>query len=417
MQHRSLVQNMSQILPAEIQITELPDGVRYLLPIRQVGPLRFIGLLPIAFGVVFCSMALYPMAQIVKAVLQPAGPGPQADASFAVLSVPFIVMGLVFIVLGLFLVADHTDIEIKDGRLRVIERAGPFYWTRSRPADRIRKMEISTTPVKVNDQPVTSGPLADFGILMAECEGAKRFLVVFGYPRNWLKLLAAELARRCNLATGETLVADKQPAIEIVEAPLDPTAFRERPDQPAGSKAVLERHADGLTLTLPPAGVWRGSKGLFVFSLLWLALTFAVGGGFVVVAVSGGMKGMGEGAWLPLLIFPLFLIAGIAMLLSAINMGRRQAVFAVVGDTLMVLQTGIFGVKRREWSREQLADVRTGPSGMEINDKPIIELQIHPTEGKKFGLLAGRDEAELQWVATVLRHGLCVPKTNQESSS
>jgi hypothetical protein len=30
-------------------------------------------------------------------------------------------------------------------------------------------------------------------------------------------------------------------------------------------------------------------------------------------------------------------------------------------------------------------------------------LQIYPVEGKKWGMLDGRDEEELRWLATVLR--------------
>jgi hypothetical protein len=36
-------------------------------------------------------------------------------------------------------------------------------------------------------------------------------------------------------------------------------------------------------------------------------------------------------------------------------------------------------------------------------------LQIHPRLGKKAGFLAGRDEAELRWLATRLRQALPVP--------
>jgi hypothetical protein len=35
----------------------------------------------------------------------------------------------------------------------------------------------------------------------------------------------------------------------------------------------------------------------------------------------------------------------------------------VVADRLLVLQTGLFGSKRREWDRADLQDVQIGPSG------------------------------------------------------
>jgi hypothetical protein len=188
---------------------------------------------------------------------------------------------------------------------------------------------------------------------------------------------------------------------------LHPNAVRERSEQPADSKAVLETHADGLTITVPPAGVWRGSKGLFSSSLLVLAFTLVLGG--VVAAAIGGR--MEEVGWreLVLLLFP---AVGIGMLLGAINMGTRRAVFAVVGETLMARQTGIFGSKRRKWKREQIADIRTGRSRMDSNRTRVIELQIVRHSGKKFRMLAGREVPELQWLATVLRSALRVPHTS-----
>ena len=48
---------------------------------------------------------------------------------------------------------------------------------------------------------------------------------------------------------------------------------------------------------------------------------------------------------------------------------------------------------------------------MEVNYKPVLELQIHPAGEKKVGLFAGRDELELQWIATVLRKKLNVNAT------
>ena len=43
---------------------------------------------------------------------------------------------------------------------------------------------------------------------------------------------------------------------------------------------------------------------------------------------------------------------------------------------------------------------------MTVNDRPVPELQVHPRDGKKFGMLAGRDTAELEWLATVLCRSL-----------
>jgi hypothetical protein len=62
--------------------------------------------------------------------------------------------------------------------------------------------------------------------------------------------------------------------------------------------------------------------------------------------------------------------------------------------------------KRREWPLNEIKTVRVGPSGMEVNDVPVPELQIHGHQDKLFGLLAGRDKQELTWMATVLRQAI-----------
>lgn len=55
-----------------------------------------------------------------------------------------------------------------------------------------------------------------------------------------------------------------------------------------------------------------------------------------------------------------------------------------------------------------------GPSGLTVNNRPVLELQVHPKQGSKFGVLSGRDHGELRWMATVLRRALKVPAERLE---
>jgi hypothetical protein len=59
-----------------------------------------------------------------------------------------------------------------------------------------------------------------------------------------------------------------------------------------------------------------------------------------------------------------------------------------------------------------LTAIRADASSMEVNHRPVIQLQIHPRAGKKVGLLSGRNEDELRWMATRLRRALNVPARN-----
>jgi hypothetical protein len=67
--------------------------------------------------------------------------------------------------------------------------------------------------------------------------------------------------------------------------------------------------------------------------------------------------------------------------------------------------------------REDIADIRAGPSGREVNDRPVLELQVHPRKGKKVGLLAGRNEEELRWMAAQLRRALELSTATGSESS
>lgn len=181
--------------------------------------------------------------------------------------------------------------------------------------------------------------------------------------------------------------------------------------QPADSPITIERFPDGVTIQIPPGGLWRGSHGLFAFGLIWLAitgpLTLCLGGG--VAAGQPNAQGNTAMLWLMPLMLLLFPLVGVGLLLAGINMGTRKAVLAVTGGSLMVLQTGIFGSKQRDWPPGEVEAVRIGPSGMTVNDKPVLELQIFDGGASKFGLLAGRSDEELEWIAGELRAVLRLP--------
>jgi hypothetical protein len=104
-----------------------------------------------------------------------------------------------------------------------------------------------------------------------------------------------------------------------------------------------------------------------------------------------------------------FWAIGLGLLAGAVHLGRRSATLEADADRLRVETRGLFGTKRREWTRVELSAIRADASGMEVNERPVIELQIHPRVGKKVGLLAGRKEDELRWLATRLRRALNAP--------
>src|SRR5262249_44662730 len=170
--------------------------------------------------------------------------------------------------------------------------------------------------------------LADLRLILAECDRGKPLWVAPGYPRDWLRPLAGELARRCQLVTptGEPAAA---PAVaeEVTPAAESGVPQFDRPEEPAGSRGVLEEHADGVTITLPPAGLWRGSKGLFAFALFWNGF-IAV---FTTVVVGVLLFGNpGPGADFSVLaifgsVMVLFWAVGAGLMLGGLQLGRPHA--------------------------------------------------------------------------------------------
>jgi hypothetical protein len=190
---------------------------------------------------------------------------------------------------------------------------------------------------------------------------------------------------------------------DLVEPVIATTAL---PSPPPGCRVLVERFDDGLTLNVPPAGI-TGAGGLLIFALIWNAAVM----GFTVLMVSvmADQPKRDGAAWLLPLLLGVFWLVGIGILLGSLNMARRRAAIAVTSGTLMVIQTGIFGSKQRTWEPGDVEAVRVGPSGMTVNDKPVIELQIIDGGASSFGMLAGRKDEELKWMAAELRRALKVP--------
>jgi hypothetical protein len=149
--------------------------------------------------------------------------------------------------------------------------------------------------------------------------------------------------------------------------------------------------------------------GLFFGALVWCVVLAVI----TTVILLPGTKVEGP-LWLIVLVMLGFWAIGLGLLAGAINLGRRTARLTVEGGRLRIETVGLFGAKQQEWSRGEIAAIRADASGMEVNHRPVIELQIHPVTGKKVGLLGGRDVAELRWLATRLRRALDVPaRTSQ----
>lgn len=388
---------MSPPLPPEIRIESGARTTRYLLPPRETGPLKVMAVFMIGFGCLFGGFALFwilgALGMTQKAGFQIGG------VLFALFGLPFLAVGLGIIGMGVFALCGRCEIEVQSGELIARERGGPFWWTRRIPIKDIQRFTLSSDAVRINDQPVKTGPMSDMGALSAEVGAAKPRLVLLGYPRVWTEALAARLTADVALQTGAaplpTTVAQINPATGRS------TVSGDRFDPPVGTRIRIMEQAGGIVALVPPTGFKGVPRFMLGFSVVWLLITSVVGGGFVAAAFQG--KG-DKPPWFVFVFVGGFVLIGLGMLANAINMARRKASLRASRDEIIVLQQSPFGTKTFKRSGSELASIYVGDSGMAINEVPVQELQVHTSDAEKHGFFNNLTNDELLWLATHLRH-------------
>jgi hypothetical protein len=390
----------------EVRVESFGSDVSYLFPPRPLGALRWLGLVFVAFSILFIWGPAHGLFDSFKRLHDPE----HSSQSFEIVSVIglliFVLAGCIPGALGLLIAFGRCRIDWRNQRLSVLDYAGPIRWRRRFPKNPVRKFTVNVGGAEITNRPVTSGPLADLGALTAEFESGAKRVVVLGYPRDWLRDLAEDLSTR----VGTSISTVNAPPVEVVDARVNPPQFADV-SKPVDTEVKIESHAGGLRIEIPPAGLRKGSKSLFSFGILWCSFMTL----FTFMAIRSPAK---THEVTPYIFIGIFWFVGLAMIGGAVNMARRRATLLIESGGLRLTQTGLVGTKQREWRRGDIAAVRADASGMEVNNRPVIELQIHPVTGRKAGFFAGRNTDELRWIATELRKALGVPaKAGQDQST
>jgi hypothetical protein len=409
---------MPKVLPPEIEIVTTPQGERYDMPARQVGCVRIAAIPMLLIGAVFGSAGLYTalIEGGLWGLINASSTGKPFDLFLAILGLLFVFIGLGGLYLGIMLVGGRSVIEFRDERLILTQRSGIARWRRMVPLDSISKFQLKSS--NTDDATVAIG--SALSALNVVTTGDKLYNVAWGYPKPMLRALADTLAEQCETTKGARLMAGDVGDIAVEERTLGQDRLIDTladargadndfendtvPQQPANSLIILKPNDAGVTITVPPVGVRKGGKGMFGFSIFW--------NGFMTVFtgfwVSGGIDDVSE--FLIVVAFlSLFWAVGIGMLVAAINAGRRQAILDVVGDTLLITRQNIFKTRQQEVPRDNIKSIRRDKSGVEVNDVPVLNLQIRLHEGKKISMFSQLANDELRWVAAVLREALDLP--------
>jgi len=185
--------------------------------------------------------------------------------------------------------------------------------------------------------------------------------------------------------------ADERQPLAVALQANDAPATRAEPD---GKRAHVEYNDHGLVMTIPPSGMRRHHHAILPFG----AVFFLAGAFFGVMLY---LKGEEEGIPQAFMFLPAtFVVVGFFLMVWPLAMARRSSVFEIVGDELIVRRKGgFFGVK------DKIQDIEVADSTVCVNNRNLRELSIRVGYMGR-GMLTGRDEVELQWVAAKLRDGM-----------
>lgn len=418
-------------LPSEIERVETVSGVRYALPRRGLGRVHLIGLIPLVGSLL---AGYWIVAVFLKNFGWPIRGGIE-DMFVAAIAIPFLYIDFSVIRFGMLILLGRCDIELRHDTLRATQRALFFWRARRWKLEKLDHLQI--VGFVPSDSQESKGPtMQKLDALVAVQPDGKRMMVAPGYPRSWLLPLAHDIAERSgrdssfvHVTAGQTTsMADRMRGeieADLALAEADASATTEAQiararadsfDPPKDTKIELQRLPDGLTLKAPPAGLRAGTHGMFGFGLAWCAFMTLVTL-LILFVKSEPVRGDRQMPLAGTIAFVGgFWIVGIGIIASGVNMARRSAAIAVAGGQMMAIQTGLFGTKKNQWHLAELETVKVGPSNMKVNDQPVMQLQIKPLEGETFGLLTGRDLADLHWMANLLNQQVAIHRLEQASN-
>jgi hypothetical protein len=404
--------NTEPALPFEV--IETAGGRLYRLPQRKLGAVRFAALVPLAMVIGVCYL-------FVDYYLWYTAKGPMDDITltvFVLLSLVWLGASYILITVAAITWCGHTEIEVTDGGVvRAIDRAGIFRWLWVRMQPGVAR-QLRITKLTVTNSAGRQVPDPDrMWFLSAISQHGLSVWLAPSYPREVLAPLADILAKQLAIHTLAAVSdapdsADTIPAANTSGASVNPLPVvveehgipnRDILFQPADSRAVVEKHPDGVTITLPAMGIWRSSGGVIFVGLLFAIVGGALTVGALMPMFRANPKPFGSEIFVGLI----FLCIGVGAMIGTIHAGLKKCVLAVVGNRFLTFETGPFGSRRREFTRDELLDIDCGPSNVTVNKRRLPQLRIWMLgRTPPVGMLTGRDEIELQWIATVLRHSL-----------
>ena len=231
--------------------------------------------------------------------------------------------------------------------------------------------------------------------LQIRFRGGQRFGMLGGRDEGELHRVADALRR----ALKEAARREPSPSPDVME-------------QPAVSRAILERSANGFTLKIPALG-FRGKVPWMAAGAALVGLAASVGAWSLWARLEGPWS---ASAWWGFGLLAVAALFAFAVALEAVAFAFRRRVLTVEGAVLTERHTTWWGgVRRRQWRRSDLTAIDVGPPNPARAFAVLPHLQLHRRDGRPKRLMGYHDEQELLWIATLLRQALRLPASSDKS--
>ena len=410
---------MFEAPPDGLVYTPTHTGHAWTLPARTgLGTWRLLGLIPIAACLIMPGIVGGVGYGILNGFFPSDWPSWAAPAAAWALALLIFCCEWKIWRLGLAVLCGRSEVRIEGSELVSVERLPFVSWTWRTEAARVEEVRLAGGS-DASDPEATGNRLTKLYGITLIVNGNKRPLVI-GYPLSLLEPLAAEVTHHVERIRGEDVPLTLRPgSLESDEKGEDHDPFGRGPEdlpstpiqQPDDSDAVVTEQNGELSVMLPPAGLKKGSKGLWGFSVIWNTVIGLIVAGWIVAIITGNNNTMGGVDYLIVFgLLSVFVGIGVWTGVHAWSMGKRHIAIDVIGDAVVFTIASPYSTKQFTYTRDELVSIRVGPSGTEVNDTPVLELQVRhrlpdatsPDDVAKRGLLSSRPNDELRWLASLL---------------
>ncbi|MEO1129151.1 MAG: hypothetical protein AAFX05_05500 [Planctomycetota bacterium] len=395
----------------QLAVIESTSRTTYVL--QRPPRIRALGLWGLGSGAIAIGVCVWQVGPAVQRVLQHSGSWMNI-APTVVVGAMWLALGIVGIALvglGVWTLLGSRSIILEAGRLRAVRRIGPIVWWSTRATPLVdRLLILDKHRLETGDrEPAPKWFTERFGgvhNLYADASGDAPMLLARWRDPKWHDALANDIATRIRTHTG-----DHRPIVrtltgwigrdELVEGATVEHLLTLRP---LDSRVRAERTEDGWNFTVPPPRGRERGHGLVQAGAT--ALFFCAG---FIVFLAWLLAGTGHwSAWLIGAFFGVILLmialVGLHFIGAGLGFARKRAVIDVVGGALLYTEKAVAKVVQHEWT--EIASLTAAESATNVDHQIFYEIRVTPQSGEVVNLLPGRSEAEIFWLAAILRAAL-----------